>query len=72
MFPDSYLEVQSEALVKAEGTEYQAEDDAHTMITFNRYGNVSLARTMTYSSGSNVHSVIIELGGGRLVFRDCK
>ncbi len=58
-FPDEYLCVQSRAMLQSRPQ--QTENG----ITFNEHGNVNLARTLHYGA----KQVIIELGGGRLVFR---
>ena len=58
-FPDEYLCVQSRAVLQSRPQ--QTEDG----IAFNEHGNINLARTLHFGD----RQVIIELGGGRLVFR---
>ena len=70
MFPDRYLEVQSEAILHAGSRSFTAEDDRRTPIGFNRYGNAAHVGTITFSDGRKTYTAVIELGGGRLVFRD--
>lgn len=62
-FPDEYLLKQSEALCRRKQTVY--EDDAGNTVIFNRSGNVRSARTLNFGK----RKIVIELGGGRLVFR---
>jgi prepilin-type N-terminal cleavage/methylation domain-containing protein len=63
-FADEYLWLQSEALLSAQP---QQQDIRGQEIGFNGKGNVSQARTLRLTSGSAGRSIIIELGGGRLV-----
>jgi competence protein ComGC len=59
-FSNAYLERQSEAICEREHREL--EDDSE--IAFNAKGNVNRAATLTKGN----RKIIIELGGGRLVF----
>ena len=70
LFPDKYLEVQSEALLHAANRSFTADDDRGTLIGFNRYGNASHIGTIVFSGGKKTYTAVIELGGGRLVFRN--
>ncbi len=67
-FPDAYLRAQSEAIRRSERTEYVSECDGIPGVTFNEKGNV--AKAMTLRPPDKSGSIIIELGGGRLVFRE--
>ena len=69
LFPDSYLRLQSEAILNSERREMTAEDDSRSLIRFNRKGNVDQARTLHFSTPFSDREIVIELGGGRLVFR---
>ena len=66
-FPDAYLRAQSEAIRKADYAVCYSEDGSVPDITFNEKGNVNKAMTLHFEKHRT--SVIIELGGGRLVFR---
>ncbi len=70
LFPDRYLEMQSEAILHADSRSFTAQDDVRTRIGFNRYGNAAHVGTITFSDGRKIYTAVIELGGGRLVFRD--
>lgn len=64
-FADGYLEKQSEAIVLSKDQKYLSEDGKE--VQFNENGNVQKAETLVY--GKSDRKIIIELGGGRLVFR---
>ena len=66
-YPDEYLKTQSEAIRMAERRTMISPDGELPDVTFNEKGNVN--RAMTLRSLRHGTSVIIELGGGRLVFR---
>ena len=66
-FPDAYLKAQSEAIRRADYATCFSEDGSVPDITFNEKGNVNKAMTLHFEKHRT--SVIIELGGGRLVFR---
>ena len=66
-FPDAYLKAQSEAIRRADYATCFSEDGSVSDITFNEKGNVNKAMTLHFEKHRT--SVIIELGGGRLVFR---
>lgn len=66
-FPDAYLQKQSEAIRRSERTAYLSECPGVPDVTFNEKGNVSRAATLRLQNKSG--EIIIELGGGRLVFR---
>ena len=65
VFRDRYLCTQSAAIASHSRTEVCTEDGQ--CISFNGKGNVNLARTLEFSGRR--YSVIVELGGGRLVYR---
>lgn len=65
-FADSYLLKQSEAMVTGSYMEY--ETDAAGSILFNPNGNVQSARTIHFDHRKD--SIVVELGGGRLVFKE--
>ncbi len=62
LFPNMYWYYQSEAIKQSQRVNYQYQDD---WIHFNEIGNVSQAKTIH----SDTCSIVIELGGGRLVER---
>lgn len=64
-FGDSYLQVQSEAILKARDREFVSEDGK--AVVFNEKGNVQKAETLPFDRKRK--KIIIELGGGRLVYR---
>ena len=64
-FAARYLYEQSEAMVRAHRNEYTDEDSGE-IIHFNEKGNTDSPRTIRFSEDVRL---IIELGGGRLVFR---
>ena len=66
-FPDAYLLAQSEAIRKAEKTMYYSDSSEVPDVSFNEKGNVNKAMTLHFENRSK--DIIIELGGGRLVFR---
>ena len=66
LFADRYLLNQSQAMAEAKRITFTDETAGSTAISFNGKGNVSRAMTLTLSDGRNV---VIELGGGRLIFR---
>lgn len=66
-FPDGYLQKQSEAIRRAEHTVYEPEDGKMPVIEFNEKGNIRKAMTLYFPERSG--RIVIELGGGRLVFR---
>ncbi len=70
LFPDRYLRLQSEAILDSAYREVGLQDDAGVTVHFNGRGNVDQARTVTFTTSFSRRSVVIELGGGRLVFRD--
>ncbi len=57
---DHYLSLQSEAMRKASTVSFPNES-----ITWNEKGNVNQARTVTIDN----ETIVVELGGGRLVIR---
>lgn len=59
-FADAYLEVQSRAMAERQGQEL-----GDGTLSFNEKGNVD--RAMTVQKGN--HDIVIELGGGRLVYQ---
>lgn len=63
-FPDNYLFYQSEAIKEHKRTDF--ETGSHHG-AFNRKGDVYLAETLSFLHGRK--RIIVELGGGRLVFR---
>lgn len=64
-FASRYLFEQSEAMIRAHRRTYTDEDHGET-VHFNEKGNTDSPRTIRF--GEDVR-LIIELGGGRLVFR---
>ena len=64
-FPQSYLLKQSSAIVSAT-TKILDEYDT-PVITFNARGNVQKAMTLYFDKKNR--TIVVELGGGRLVFR---
>lgn len=62
-FESNYLLKQSEAMLQNETIEF------NDNIRFNEKGNVNHARTIHFSSHYKIHDVIVELGGGRLVYK---
>jgi hypothetical protein len=64
-FGDEYLLKQSEAIVNSARTEYIS--GSHSVIIFNEHGNISRADTAVL--GNRKREIVMELGGGRLVFR---
>ena len=64
-FGDSYLKTQSEAIVSAWDRQYISADGK--VVLFNENGNVRRAETLSF--GRQKKKIIIELGGGRLVYR---
>ena len=66
-FPDMYLLGQSDALASADSCELYEIGDGIPVIHFNSKGNVNKAMTLTL--GNKGREIVIELGGGRLVFR---
>lgn len=67
-FADAYLQKQSQAILYAENRTYD-NPAIQESISFNENGNVKHAQTLSFSLGETVRQIIIELGGGRLVFR---
>ena len=69
VFTYRYLYLQSEAISKAERIAYEdPEGSIQDEIIFNSRGNVNSARTIQFDQNGIIRTVIIELGGGRLVF----
>lgn len=64
-FGDAYLLKQSEAIVKAQEERYVSQDGKE--VDFNADGNVRRAETLSFPRKNR--RIIIELGGGRLVYR---
>lgn len=64
-FADGYWYTQSNAILNREHESYTTEDGEE--IHFNEKGNVSQAQTIT--KGKRNRRIVIELGGGRLVFK---
>lgn len=67
-FPDAYLQKQSEAIRRSQRTEYISEIPGIPNVAFNEKGNVS--RALTVRPQDKKGTIVIELGGGRLVFRE--
>jgi hypothetical protein len=65
LFPAAYLQKQSAAMAAAVPS--VLEEEGIPEISFNEKGNV--AKAMTLHIGRKNTAVIVELGGGRLVFR---
>ncbi len=65
-FPYRYLLAQTEAMARSAETQIISDTGSYPDIRFNRRGNVSKA--MTLEIGKRQRHVIVELGGGRLVF----
>lgn len=69
-FSDQYLRQQSEAILKGERVVFKhAYENSLPEITFNEDGNISQARTLQFSHKGRQREIVMELGGGRLVFR---
>lgn len=64
-FGDTYLEAQSEAIAASEDRDFISEDGRR--VHFNADGNVQKAETLQF--GKKGKKIVIELGGGRLVYR---
>lgn len=64
-FGDGYLQTQSEAILTARDKEFVSDDGKAVM--FNEKGNVQKAETVDFDQKRK--KIIIELGGGRLVYR---
>ncbi len=64
-FPQSYLLKQSSAIASSASRILDEYDTP--VITFNAKGNVQ--RAMTLHLGRKGRTIVVELGGGRLVFR---
>lgn len=64
-FADGYWQKQSEAIAHGESRCY--ETGGGDQIWFNEKGNVNQAKTIT--KGQKNRRIVIELGGGRLVFK---
>lgn len=62
-WPYSYILCQSKAIAEAERQELDSSNGIS--VSFNEKGNVSQARTIDIDG----HEIVIELGGGRLVFK---
>lgn len=70
VFPDQYLRIQSEAILTGESRTYEDEfNESLPEIRFNQNGNVNQARTIPFGEAGMTKEIIVELGGGRLVFR---
>jgi competence protein ComGC len=70
VFPDQYLRIQSEAILTGETRDYEDEiSEGLPSIHFNQNGNINQARTIPFGTRGTVRQIIVELGGGRLVFR---
>lgn len=65
-FADRYFHAQAQAMAESRETAFSDESGEVPLIRFNHKGNVS--RAMTLTMGKKGRSVIIELGGGRLVY----
>ena len=65
-FVPDYLLAQSAAIASSERTQLP-QKDGYPSVSFNARGNVSKAMTFAFSKTGR--QIIIELGGGRLVFR---
>ena len=66
-FPYGYLLVQSQAIASGERKVYDDLIYDLPVCTFNGEGNVPMPKTLQL--GERGRTIIIELGGGRLVFR---
>lgn len=64
-FGDAYLRTQSEAIVTARDQQYISAEGK--VVVFNENGNVRRAETLSFRKRKK--KIIIELGGGRLVYR---
>lgn len=64
-FADGYWHKQSDAIVHSESESYETKNGEE--IYFNEKGNVNQAKTIT--KGHKKRQIVIELGGGRLVFK---
>ncbi len=60
-YGDAYLKQQALSLAEAAHTTYEADNP----VTFNANGNVTQAKTIYFQSN---RKIIIELGGGRIVY----
>ena len=70
VFPDQYLRIQSESLLTGESRIYDDDFNENLPeIRFNGNGNVNQARTILFEHKGSFREIIVELGGGRLVFR---
>ena len=67
-FPDRYLRLQSESMLTAQFRDESVPEIGYEM-HFNGSGNVNLAKELHFPFGDHVKKIIVELGGGRLVFR---
>lgn len=65
VFGDGYLKTQSEAILSSQDKEYIS--PGGKAVRFNEDGNVQKAETVRF--GKKNKKIIIELGGGRLVYR---
>lgn len=65
-FADDYLLKQSQAM--CEGTYGEFHSDNGESVVFNDKGNVLSARTISFSGRKE--QIVVELGGGRLVFKE--
>ncbi len=62
-FASQYLLKQSEAIASCQAREFTGPDG--TYVHFNEKGNISRAGTVIFANGKKI---VMELGGGRLVF----
>lgn len=68
LFPDRYLAAQSDALRQAQTVPLSAQDSLLPQeIYFSPRGNINQARTLIFQNG---RKIVLELGPGRLVFRN--
>ncbi len=67
LFPNGYLHAQSQALASALPITYNDPEEPMPVCSFNNKGNVSSAKTLIL--GARGRAIVVELGGGRLVFR---
>ncbi len=69
VFPYRYLYLQSKAIAEAQSVVYEDPNGSvNEEIVFNSKGNINSARTIQFVHNGIIKTVIIELGGGRLVF----
>ena len=70
-FSYEYLMHQSQCMAERTSHELETAFDARHpyWIHFNNKGHVNMAQTVTFTGHNRFHEVVIQLGGGRLVFR---